>query len=318
MLTRRLAAALTAGTLIVGWASPGAAQDGGPPEISNLFAFGDSLTDTGNLFFLTGGIEPPSAQYFNGRFSNGPVWIEQFAGLLDLTIDFDTPFGNNQAIGGAFSDTRGEVLPGTGLLSQVDSFLAEGGTGGPGDLFVVWIGANNYFGGDAGPGKVVADLTGAIVELHLSGGAENFLVPNLPNLGDLSRGVPWQTEAQRTILNLRTQLHNTLLARAVIELRRTLGVNIVLVDINTAFSDLLENPGMFGFVNADVPCLIQTGGGVRVESGACFPPGALTFDILGHVFWDLIHPTTQAHALIAMTAHTAWTMSQSLSAAAVN
>ena len=45
---------------------------------TGLYAFGDSLTDTGNTSLASGGASPGPA-YFNGRYSNGPVWVEYLA-----------------------------------------------------------------------------------------------------------------------------------------------------------------------------------------------------------------------------------------------
>jgi hypothetical protein len=53
---------------------------GNRAEFTGLYAFGDSLTDTGNLpteFQL-----PPP--YFDGRRSNGILWVEKLAAYLTL------------------------------------------------------------------------------------------------------------------------------------------------------------------------------------------------------------------------------------------
>jgi len=65
-----------------------------------FYTFGDSLIDTGNLFQATGGSFPPSPPYFNGRFSNGPIWLETLG--TKLGIDAET---NNFAFGGSTSGT---------------------------------------------------------------------------------------------------------------------------------------------------------------------------------------------------------------------
>ena len=44
--------------------------------LHNVVVFGDSLSDNGNLYELMRHQLPPSPPYFEGRFSNGPVWIE--------------------------------------------------------------------------------------------------------------------------------------------------------------------------------------------------------------------------------------------------
>ena len=50
------------------------AHDGG--LISGIVVFGDSLSDNGNFFALTG---QPAKPYFKGRVSNGIVWVEHLA-----------------------------------------------------------------------------------------------------------------------------------------------------------------------------------------------------------------------------------------------
>ena len=62
-------------------------------RLTRSVTFGDSLSDTGNLFLVSGfppamiidlatGIQ--SDGYFQGRFANGPVWIEHFIESLEL------------------------------------------------------------------------------------------------------------------------------------------------------------------------------------------------------------------------------------------
>ena len=45
---------------------------------SALYAFGDSLSDVGNVFAASRGTEP-ARPYFQGRFSNGPIWLDYLA-----------------------------------------------------------------------------------------------------------------------------------------------------------------------------------------------------------------------------------------------
>lgn len=68
-------------------------------RFSQLYIFGDSLSDFGNVFNSTTfvqpfdqffGIEvpvsPASPPYFEGRFSNGPIWVETFAEGLGKSL----------------------------------------------------------------------------------------------------------------------------------------------------------------------------------------------------------------------------------------
>jgi phospholipase/lecithinase/hemolysin len=72
---------------------------------TSIFAFGDSLSDAGNLFSQTGGAIP-LAPYVDGHFSNGPTWVEdlsQMLGLRPMKPFLTFANGTNYAFGGAQS-----------------------------------------------------------------------------------------------------------------------------------------------------------------------------------------------------------------------
>lgn len=126
----------------------------------SLYAFGDSLSDNGNLFKLTG---KPPAPYYQGRFSNGPVWVEYLPGLINR--DFSA--ANDHAYGGAFTgpltingqslgtNLDGASLP--GVSTEIAGFAASGGSFSRSDVVALWGGANNYFA----YGTAVQQLAGA-------------------------------------------------------------------------------------------------------------------------------------------------------------
>jgi hypothetical protein len=89
--TRLIAVALATGAEIV-FAGP----------YSALLVFGDSYSDTGNLYELNEQTQPPSPPYFEGRWSNGPLWVEQMASLLNVPLPLPSRIGGtNFAYAGA-------------------------------------------------------------------------------------------------------------------------------------------------------------------------------------------------------------------------
>ena len=66
-----------------------------------IYAFGDSLSDVGNIFTASGGVAP-AAPYANGQFSNGPVWVQDLAAGLGLApLKPSLLGGTDYAFGGA-------------------------------------------------------------------------------------------------------------------------------------------------------------------------------------------------------------------------
>src|SRR5690349_5751265 len=64
-------------------ALPEAQVDASTAILDDLVVFGDSLSDTGDLFEMIGYPPPP---YVEGRFSNGLVWAEYLAASLGLDL----------------------------------------------------------------------------------------------------------------------------------------------------------------------------------------------------------------------------------------
>src|SRR5215470_1775254 len=122
-----------------------------PTAFSDVFVFGDSISETGNAFLATGDVAaaPP---YFEGRFSNGPVWTEILADSLGLPAPAPSLLGGtNYGFGGA---ETGDGLsffgtPNVGL--QIQMALADHGGFAGDELIVVAAGSNDLARGSPSP-----------------------------------------------------------------------------------------------------------------------------------------------------------------------
>jgi len=265
------------------------------PSFDSMYVFGDSLSDNGNISALTLGLFPGS-NYFEGRFSNGPTWVE----LLGLELNAyavpevtsflgGTENGINYAYGGATSGSVNVGLPGVlpGLTQELSAFNADfpGATADPNALYVVWAGANDYLSVvDLDPISVVGNVIGAVQTLY-DKGARNFIVPNLPDLGLVprNRGGQWQDA-----FSFLSQYHNDYLAWQISELEASApGIEIVDLQVDDGIAFIVENSELFGLTNVTTPCL--------VGDTVCAAPNE-------YLFWDDIHPTVVGHYILSEVA----------------
>ena len=116
---------------------------------SAIYAFGDSLSDVGNVYIATSGAEPASP-YFFGEFSNGPNWIEDLSakqGLGPVLASSAPVNGTDYAWGGATTgfpatDNPGPTVPNG--YQQVKGFLAgQGGSAPSTALYTITLGGND-------------------------------------------------------------------------------------------------------------------------------------------------------------------------------
>ncbi|MBD1837530.1 SGNH/GDSL hydrolase family protein [Coleofasciculus sp. FACHB-64] len=265
---RRVLALLTLFS-VLGFPNPVSAEN-----FNQIYVFGDSLSDVGNVLQATNGQYPPNPPYFQGRYSNGPVWADYLASKLKLKSSTETNF----AYGGATTGNSRQITP--GLLAQIETFKATHSAANPRALYVVWAGANDYLRGATDSTVPINNLAIAVKSLSAAG-AKNIVVVNLPDLGKL----PGTRTTQRSAsLNVLTKKHNSGLAASLNGLRQQLNsdIKITYLDVNSLYNQVTNNPKKFGFTNVTNACVSR--------SKICNNPNE-------YLFWDSIHPTTAAHKL---------------------
>jgi phospholipase/lecithinase/hemolysin len=277
-------------------------------QYSGLYVIGDSLSDQGNLFaatgFLSGGTIalPDSAHYSNGRFSNGLVYTDYLAQALSLPLTPSGSGGTNFAFGGArttyniVEPIAGGIFP-TGaapwsLNAEVQAFHSRN-ISNPTGLYIVFSGSNDIadilqFGQN--PAVVFPTLLngilGAVNEFKLAG-AQTVVVANVPDLGLTPAFSALGPSAINPASILSAQFNQSLAAA----LNSVAGVNIVQFQTDDVLRDLFNNPGLFGISDVTTPCY----SGFVVPN----PTGTECGNPNEHLFWDVVHPTTVVHELLA-------------------
>ncbi len=296
---------------------------------NDIFVFGDSLSDQGNVSLLTSGAIP-GPDYFNGRFSNGPIYVDGLASGLGLAVAplaapiLSPPFpawspggGNNFAYGGARTDSHRSGLP-LGLDSQVAAFVNGAPLANGDALYVVFSGANDVQDAigvaNDDPAEVAAAMAdplaafGAVENAALNianavgdlaaAGARHFFVPNGPNWA-LVPAVIEMESGNTTLAGFGAFARDVSLAfndRLAIELAAVgvanPAIDILSFDFSALLQEMVDNPVAHGFTNVTASCYDGDDLGFTGGGATCAVPGE-------YLFWDRIHPTAAAHAVLA-------------------
>lgn len=277
----------------------------GERKYSEIIAFGDSLSDPGNGFFLAGEqtVQPfpiiPRLPYAIGghHLSNGRTFVEQLGRKLRLQRSTGPAWKNpwvhgNYAVGASRARDGGSPYSAT---VQVMQFLNDR-VQAPGDaLYSFAFGGNDVRdalaagGGAAGEeilGLALEAIATNLITLCRMGEARDIVVANSPNLGVTpavkALGPAAVAGATALSVGFNLGLANTL-ANGVGPLCPD--TNFYLLDAFALVSAVAADPSAFGFVDAE-PCL--------------------TFNVIGNAicrkpnekfFWDGIHPTKAGHAV---------------------
>lgn len=249
----------------------------------SVVVYGDSLSDNGNLYALSGGTVPGSP-YYMGRRSNGPVAVEYLASDLGAPLHDFAYIGATTGVGnygdGGTPSTRGALgLPGMkteygATASLVPGFVSQN------SLFVVWGGANDFLAlPTTNPNTIITDAVANLVDI-ISGlqasGATHILVPGLPDLGltPYFQSLGAQTAAAATA---ESNMFNQMLIAS-------LPAGTSYFDTASLVDNIVGNPSAYGFSNV---------------TDACYDGTTECSDPSQYLFFDSFHPTTQADQLLA-------------------
>ena len=276
--------------------------------LNKIVVFGDSLSDNGNLYEYMKHQLPISPPYFEGRFTNGPVWIENVAKFY-FPENTDAHL-LDYAFGGAGvsevdddGDEDEEAL--FTLRREIDSYLlVHHDRADPQSLFAVWMGSNNYIALPDNPTQAVLDVNIGIrheLERLANKGAKHILVVTLPDLGRTPAAADFDSEAMLTDI---THQHNVLLEKNVSELKNQYpDVQWLFFDVNIMFMNALNSPADYGFTNITDTCYEAAMGPASSTSilkmAASVKARANPEACAGYLFFDPIHPTVTAHEFMA-------------------
>lgn len=305
--------------VLAAFAAFGAAQ-AQSAQFSNVYVFGDSLSDAGYYRgFLRGVGLPQAVVDAMGRYTTnpGPVWSELVAAYYGVAPrPSNVSGGTIYAQGGArVTGTPGvSTPPGQAqrpVSTQISEFLAANAAADPNALYAVWAGANDVFfnlgafqAGSITQAQLQTNVLGAataeiqqIARLRAAG-ARYIMVFTLPDIGATPAFAGAGAATSGAVSALSAGYNTTLLTGLA-----GAGIRVIPVDAFSLFSEVRANPGSFGLSNVTgVACGPFPPISTTSASLFCNPSNTVPGGADSYAFADPVHPTSAAHRIIAQFA----------------
>jgi phospholipase/lecithinase/hemolysin len=284
-------------------------------QIDAIYSFGDSLSDVGNAYAATLGTTPGSPPYYNGEFSNGPVWIQDLAVSLGLApLAPSLAGGTDYAIGGAetgptsynAANPLSDLIGPTSTTGQLAAFEQANPVADPNALYTIWIGANDVtdiVATSPTPTQAAADVVTSVGYIDMAinelaaEGAKNFLIVNVPDLGQTPAALAEGSVVSQATSALSAGFDSTLANGggpdpSLSTLGAVDSINISVLNTYALIDSIVADPALYGFNNVTQPCLTGVNYSNYTGGTACGTPNQ-------YLFWDNQHPTAAADALVA-------------------
>jgi phospholipase/lecithinase/hemolysin len=243
------------------------------PGYAALYIFGSSWADTQN------------GPYWNGHWSNGPMWPEFLSAKLGLPYTA----ANNFAVGGSRVED---------VLAQVSNFTppAHAAT----SLFHFWGGYTDFYDTDSLTNDAIwntriqtrtATLSNAVIRLYAKG-ARAIVVPNVfDRAHDPEFIALWQNDpASQTKYSALIDHFNSAWAAALAAIDNAKpDLQLFIVDFHSKFDDVVKRFADYGFSKATPDALDDPALSDQSYTG----PGA------DYLYWNPHHATSKAHAIFA-------------------
>jgi len=245
-----------------------------------VIVYGDSLADNGNIYKILGFPGPP---YWEGRFSNGPVAVENLAAILSMPLTDNAYAAATAGVGNVFDggtpDQLGSLgLPGvtTAYNNTVNSMSRETIRR---SLFVVYGGGANFLEEGltaAVADQAVANLIYVVTDLQKRG-AQWILVPGMLDYGMTPAFSSQGPETAALATSMSKYFNQRLLAG--------LPKGVRYFDNLGLFQAMGKHPGTFG---------------LKDVVDACYDGNTVCPNPDEYLFWDGLHPTEHVQIILGI------------------
>lgn len=264
---------------------------------SQVISFGDSMSDTGNMFKVTTDLTGwglPMAPNQAGRFSNGPVVLEVMSNQLSRPL-LNHAFGGGQSGKGGLVPVYGLQI---GLLKQVQDYTQNLGLFKLADaraLYVLWTGPDDYYQGSniylgSTTLAITANIRQALTTLYQRG-ARNFFVPMMPDLSITPSAREHEKYQANYLSNAKAR--SSELAASVTAMLKDFAKQYPLAKVRTfdtySYSQTQVAKAAAEGINVTDPCYDPPFMGL---------PGPVCAEPDKHLFWDMNHPTAAGAQVI--------------------
>lgn len=320
--------------------------------IDQIIVFGDSLSDTGNLYHFTQKAHAvissvpviPKSPYYEGRFTNGLNWIDDLSAAYHLPVD-------NYAYGGSWAEPLFDSkmnIP-FGLDMQMDDYFLHHpfDTHRENHLYIIWSGSNDYAHGRDNPDYATTNAVNSIrrqIEWLADYGAKNIFVIGVPDLSLVPEVRVEGADAMQATHAI-SAMHNRKLLAMIKEVQAQYpALNLLVYDITDDFTDIFNHPEKYNIKITSSAC--YNGGfylAAAANGGEIDAAKSVHLDLLNnpslnvayrtslaaaagelacpnpqdYLFFDTIHPTSAVHQLIADKAY-AFLQTRGLTSATMN
>lgn len=267
---------------------------------SSMYVFGDSLSATTGSDALPYPYSPgvTGADYWNGRFSNGQVWVEYLAALQGIEFDTNNNFSYFGDASGLVYDniTTGDYFPPPDISTS---------------LYIMWPACSDCFilslfyttnawnQPPLGIPSAMESVSNSVTALY-DQGVRTLVLPNSVDITKVPFFVHGATNLlttdtnllARTITNIQAQIiiYNSSLATTISQLRTNFpDLALYAPDFYSQFNYLFSHPAVYGVTNVTIDALEDP----TLTDKSFNGPGA------SYMFWDYLHPTTKVHSAVA-------------------
>lgn len=262
------------------------------PQYSEMYVFGDSLSDSGNTYSAFG--TPASPPYWSGRYSDGKNWVDytqEWMGHSNIA-GRGTASGNNRAFGAAATGDGLQWGVIVNIGKQVDDWDQNNNLG-PTDAVALFGGGNDLLNYGATNAQSLVNNLERHAEQLIATGGQNVIFFELPALDKTPSAKEGNSAQENEDLAQRVADFNSALGIMAADLAQVHNVTTHVIPIWEGYEMLFWSGEHFGITNVTHPACDHDG-------ATCDNNDPIAPNKEEYIFFDKVHPTQTTHYAISL------------------